>query len=362
MELRSDFSSLDLNIGRARIGLSLVTLLSTYIDPTVGGAFRIGPTLLALLIFHLACSVAVCTASESNIAADELPAVWTIMDILFATGLAILTEGPTSPSYAFFAFAIISTACRFGFRITILVTLCSVLVYLLTIEFGHEVQKRLYLMRPAYLAIAGYLIAFLGERRANFEARVRELELMTERERIARSLHDGYVQALAGMNLKLAACRELLLRNRANEALEQLTELSRGVAREYDEVRSYLRTLVNLDQQSAQSISFGEFDTHFQIEMSFAARALVVEQIFQVVLEGVRNASRHSRAQSAKVAVRQASGLVKIIIEDNGKGLVEGQSAPWAIASRVAEFGGLLTMANAEPGGARLEIEMPADG
>ena len=360
MQQRSGFSSLDLNIGRARIGLSMVTLLSIYVDPTVGGAFGIGPTLLALLMFHLACSVAVYTASESDIAAGQLPAIWTVMDILFATAVAVLTEGPTSPSYAFFAFAIISAGCRFGFRVTILVTLCSVLVYLLTIESGHEVQKRFYMMRPAYLAIAGYLIAFLGERRANYEARIRQLELMAERERIARSLHDGYVQALAGMNLKLAACGELILRQRADDALQQLTELRRGVAREYDEVRSYLRTLVNLDQQPAQSGSF-EFDTRFQIDISFAARGLIVDQIFQLVLEGVRNASRHGRAQSAKVAVSQGSGLVKIIIEDNGKGFTEGQSVPWAIASRVAEFGGQLTMRNAHEGGARLEIQMPAN-
>ena len=39
----SDFRDLDLNIGRARIGLSLVTLLSIYVDPTTGGLFGIAP-------------------------------------------------------------------------------------------------------------------------------------------------------------------------------------------------------------------------------------------------------------------------------------------------------------------------------
>jgi signal transduction histidine kinase len=361
MTRRTDFSSLDLNIGRARIGLSVVTLLSIYIDPTIGGAFEISPTLLAVLLLHLAYSIAFYTASESDIAPGLLPSIWTVLDIVFATLLAFLSEGPTSPSYAFFAFAIIAAGCRFGFRVTIVVTLCSVAVYLMTIVFGHQVQRRLYLMRPAYLAIAGYLIAFLGQRRVNFEARVRELELTSERERIARSLHDGYVQALASMNLKLAACRELLLKDRSNEALERVTELRQGVAREYDEVRSYLRTLVNLDQHSGLDSSFGEFDTRFKVDISFDAQGLLVEQIFQLVLEGIRNIWRHGRAASAAVKVGQTASLVKIIIEDDGKGFNEGQPVPWAIASRVAEFGGHLTMANADPGGARLEIEMPAE-
>ena len=46
------------------------------------------------------------------------------------------------------------------------------------------------------------------------ESRIRELESASQRERIARSLHDGYMQALAGVNLRLETCRELLRRGR----------------------------------------------------------------------------------------------------------------------------------------------------
>ncbi len=361
MNRRTDFSGLDLNIGRARIGLSLVTLLSIYLDPTVGGAFRIGPTMLAVLMLHLASSIALYAAAESGLAPGRLPAVWTVTDMVFASALAILAEGQTGPSYVFFAFAIISAGCRFGFRVTTLVTLCSVIVYLLTIEFGHGSQKSLYLMRPAYLAIIGYLIAFLGEQRVNFETRIRDLELAAERERIALCLHDGYVQELAAFNLRLAACRELLVRQRWSEALEQVTELRRGVAREYDEVRSYLRTLVNLDQQAASEALCGRFDTQFTVQMSFSARGPMVEQIFQIVLEGIRNAWRHGRAACARINVAAAGDVIRIVVEDDGKGFEQKQTLPWAIASRVEEFGGRLRVGNDQRAGARLEIEMPAD-
>jgi signal transduction histidine kinase len=215
-------------------------------------------------------------------------------------------------------------------------------------------------MRPAYLAITGYLIAFLGQRRANFEARIRELESSAERERIARSLHDGYVQALASFNLRLAACQQLLSKHRETEALTQLTELRLGVAREYDEVRSYLRTLVNLDQQAAQNSLFGDFDTRFAVEMAFTASGVIVEHIFQVVLEGIRNAWRHGKARSAGVKVIQTAGVIRIAIDDDGTGFGGSDSVPWAIASRVAEFGGNLTIKNGSQPGAHLEILMPA--
>lgn len=355
----SDFRDLDLNIGRARIGLSLVTLLSIYIDPTTGGLFGIAPEMLVVLALHFAYSIGLYLILRRRSGLGKLLFFSTGMDVIFATALAFSTEGPTSPSYAFFAFAIIATGCRFGLRTTIVVTVCSVVVYTLTILSVRGVEKNLYLMRPAYLAITGYLIAFLGQQRAKFEARIRELESAAERGRIARSLHDGYVQELSSFNLRLGACQELLLKGRRAEALVQLQELRQSVTREYDEVRAYLRSLANLDQVVRNS-ALGNFDTQFEVEMAFSARGLIVEQIFQVILEGIRNAWRHGQAQSGKVGVAQTAGIIRIIIDDDGIGFRNSKSVPWSIASRVGEFGGHATVAeSSHEVGAHLRIEMP---
>ncbi len=354
-----NFQALDLNVARARIALSLVTVVSIYVDPTTGGMFGIAPFMLIVLGLHLAYGAALYMAIKSAAAPAGLPAAWTVLDVLFATLLALSTEGPTSPAYAFFAFAIIATGCRFGLRATSLVTLSSVLVYLLTIRLREGAQSSIYLMRPAYLAITGYLIAFLVQERANFEARIRELQASAERERIARSLHDGYVQALASLNVRLAACRELLLKQRADEVVRQLGELRMMVGREYDEVRSYLRTLVDLDQQALVDSLPNQFDTQFRIEISFSAGVMVVEEVFQIVLEGIRNAWRHGRATAASVNVAQAAQALRIVITDDGKGFGQAPTVPWSIASRVEEFGGRLTI-HRDQTGAHLEIEMPA--
>ena len=129
-----------------------------------------------------------------------------------------------------------------------MVTICSVAMYLAVIWFEHGATNS-YMMRGVYLALAGYLICFFGHQRAAFEARVRELESRAERLTIARSLHDGYVQTLAGVNLRLETSRALLQRRQPALALSELTELQTGVAREYDSVRSYIRSLVEIDQR-----------------------------------------------------------------------------------------------------------------
>ncbi len=66
-------------------------------------------------------------------------------------------------------------------------------------------------MRSAYLAIICYLIGFIGVQRDRFETRVREPRGgggTPMRSRVA--LHDGYVQVLAGMNLRLETCQVLM--------------------------------------------------------------------------------------------------------------------------------------------------------
>jgi hypothetical protein len=44
--------------------------------------------MLAVLTFHLTYGIALYTAIESGIAPDRLPAIWTAIDILFATAAA----------------------------------------------------------------------------------------------------------------------------------------------------------------------------------------------------------------------------------------------------------------------------------
>ena len=50
------FSDFDLDIARTRIVLSLLAMLSLYVDPSAGGLFHLTPWLLATLLCHLAYS------------------------------------------------------------------------------------------------------------------------------------------------------------------------------------------------------------------------------------------------------------------------------------------------------------------
>jgi signal transduction histidine kinase len=352
-----EFQDLDISIARARIAMSLIAMLSLYIDPTTaGGLFHLSAYALTTLLCHLAYSFAMYLALTRRFARANLQVLSIILDLAFATAIAFITEGQTSASYVFFVFAIVATGSRAKSRPIITVTSLSVALYLLVIVVTRGLTS-VYDMRAVYLAIAGYLIGFFSQQRALFEAQVRELETRAERQSIARSLHDGYVQALAGVNLRLETCRALLNRNREQDALLEITDLQAGVAREYDAVRIYLRSLAGIDKELSGKRAALTSDPSFEVRAAFSGRSLLGEHILQIMLEGLRNSRSHGLANLVKIDVHEAKDKVLITIEDDGVGLSDSTSRPWAIASRVAELEGHMSIQS--DGSTRLQIDLP---
>jgi signal transduction histidine kinase len=354
--MKPDFAILDVRVAQARVVLSLLAILSLYVDPSQGGLFHLDTRLLTVLLCHLLYSALTYLALVYRLATDRVRKMSVGLDLIFATVIAFLTEGRTSPSLIFFVFPIVAVGFRTGFRDTLLVTLCCVALYALVVEISDGLFS-IYLMRAVYLAISGYLIGFFGQQRVDFERRLRELETEAEREAIARSLHDGYLQALAGVNLRLESCRDMLISNESAAAVAEIMEIQRGVSREYDEVRGYVRSLVCAERPTS-GVTRTDRDTRFHVQAAFTASGEVVEHIIQILLEGIRNTRRHGRARSGSINVRQLSEAIKIILDDDGIGFGQPITPPWTIASRVAEFGGRLVV-NSESAGAHLEISLP---
>src|SRR5882757_2343484 len=123
----SEFKDLDLSVARARIALSLVAMLSVYVDPSIaGGLFHLNSHELVLLLCHLSYSVAIYSALSRGFARSNLQFISIFLDLFFAAAIAFLTEGETSASYVFFLFAIIAVGIRTSLAPTIAVTLASV--------------------------------------------------------------------------------------------------------------------------------------------------------------------------------------------------------------------------------------------
>ena len=84
-----DFQRLDINIARGRIVLSLLAMLSLYVDPTTaGGLFHLSVGARTILLCHLAYSVSIFIALRRRPQGARLLMVSTALDLFFATAVA----------------------------------------------------------------------------------------------------------------------------------------------------------------------------------------------------------------------------------------------------------------------------------
>jgi hypothetical protein len=347
-------------IARCRILLSLAAPLAVYLDPTEpilmrfmslsGAAFFIDSRALAIMLGHLAYSVAIEVALRSpRVRLPRIVAIATWGDVAFAAAVASVTEGTNSPFYVFFLFAVLAAGLRGTRRTAYLVTAASLGIYVGLILLTRPDGLGFYLTRAVYLAITGYLVGFLGQQRRVLDSNFQGL---------TRSLHDGYAQTLAGVNLRVQACRQLIRHDQSEKAFAQLTELQEGVTREYDELRAYVRSLHGLD--TAPPPRAGSDETRFVVQANFDAPLPIVEHVLQIMIEGARNVSRHARAGRAVLsAIGSPSGIV-IRLDDDGVGFARDAQPPWSIASRAAEVGGQVWIDDAGTGGG-VVVDLPRD-
>jgi hypothetical protein len=217
----SGLQQMEYTIARCRLVLSIAGLVAVYIDPAeplvshwipwVSGPFTMDYRLLTVMVLHLAYSLAVYASLWRERWPAERVAAYTMwLDVLFGAAIGTLTEGATSPAYAFFAFAVVAAGLRAGLRQALWVTAASVGLYECLLLLSTRGGADVYLMRPAYLAITGYLVGFLGQQRLELQDEMRQLEATEQRHRIARDLHDNFAQALGGINLRLEGYRREL--------------------------------------------------------------------------------------------------------------------------------------------------------
>jgi len=357
---------LEQNIARCRVILSLAAIAAVYIDPAepllsrwiplVSGAFAMDFRLAAVMLAHITYSVTVYLVLRQGWVAPRdvvRRTVW--IDVLFGAAIGILTEGVPSPAYPFFAFAVLAAGLRARLRQAMAVTAASVVVYEVLILISTGGGAEVYIMRPVYLAITGYLVGYLGQQWLDAQDEMRQFEIVEQRHRIARDLHDNFSQALAGINLRLESCRLKLDADPAVNVLADLVELQDSVRREYDELRAFTRSLAGLEVTPVSED--GETVPRFSLRAEVVGSADLVDHVLQIVREGIANVRRHARAQHANIDIRTDPNEVRVSIEDDGVGF-QGDVPPWSIASRAREFGGRIDIV-AAGAGARLLITVP---
>ena len=202
-----------------------------------------------------------------------------------------------------------------------------------------------------------------------------------ERQRIAADLHDGPLQSVIALEMRLAAAR-LLAERDPEAALKELAELADLAGAVVAELRAFQRTLspppLELTDLGALARRLVEdFARNPGIEARFEPPDILVTappetclEMVQILREALANVRKHARAGRVQVRLTKVGEAAELIIEDDGVGFpfsgtfpleeLDRQGlGPASIRQRVRALAGGMTLTSRPGQGSRLLLRIP---
>jgi signal transduction histidine kinase len=207
---------------------------------------------------------------------------------------------------------------------------------------------------------------------ARVQAEVERLVVLEDRERIAKELHDGVIQALfaVGMGLQGTALMsgDGELTTRIEGAVGELDRVIRDL-RNYifglrpgiladRELGKALRSLVEEFQSKSGVVTIIELDESVAAELASKASDLV-----QLTREALSNVGRHADAATCRVSLVQRDGLAVLEIDDDGTGFDAATAHRGEgltnLKQRAESLGGTASIESTPAQGTTVRIRLP---
>lgn len=191
-----------------------------------------------------------------------------------------------------------------------------------------------------------------------------------ERKRLSRNLHDGIGQNLYSHLITI----NRLLAEMNHPLLEQMQTEATQLIKEIREISWELRPSVLDDLGLVPAIrSFlSRYSDHYNIDVFFECvlhRRLNISielTIYRIIQEALTNVRKYARVQEATVTIREMDDVIRVMIEDKGKGVDLKKQSPgvglFSMDERARSVGGDLAITSSPGKGTRIILEVPIQG
>jgi two-component system NarL family sensor kinase len=197
----------------------------------------------------------------------------------------------------------------------------------------------------------------------------------TERRRIARDLHDGAVQNLAGVSYSLTAAADRIGSLSSDESAAAMREAASSTRGTIKELRSLLVDIYPPDlhrtgleaavRDLVASLAPRGVAAHVDVPGDLDLRPEIETLFYRCTQEALRNVAAHADASEVTVRVETLDGRVRLRVGDNGRGFApeaaaqDGHFGLVMLADLASELGGRLDI-QSEPGsGTCVQVDAP---
>jgi len=198
-----------------------------------------------------------------------------------------------------------------------------------------------------------------------------------ERRSLARELHDEVGQALTAVKMDIGVALRAQVDARARLALEEARDISETMLRSVRDMSQLLHPSVLDDFGLPATLrtylrNFSQ-RTGIRAQLAETMEARLAPEIelcvYRIIQEALSNVARHSGATACTVTLNAGGGLLRLIIEDNGRGvglvatrITEGRGLGLiGMRERAHVLRGSFSVSDREGGGTVVAVMVPLD-
>ncbi|OQY29029.1 MAG: hypothetical protein B6I38_08655 [Anaerolineaceae bacterium 4572_5.1] len=207
----------------------------------------------------------------------------------------------------------------------------------------------------------------------DYSARIEELTISEERNRLSREMHDTLGHRLTVVAVQLEGAQRLIGENPEKSvnivrtAREQIREALRELRGIVATMREPLQVNIPLRKALPKLIDAFEEATDFQVHLTIEDDVPNLTKayrltVYRIVQEAFTNIQRHAQAQNIWARIFLKEDHLVITIADDGVGfpeqISEGTFGLVGIRERASHFGGTVHLESRNGGGAQLRVEL----
>jgi signal transduction histidine kinase len=313
----------------------------------------------------------------------------TSLDVVWIALIVFSTGGTRTPFFFYYSFPVITASVRWGLKGSVPVALVGVAIYgVIRLTLAAEAMDSpigidTILIRSLYLlflaGIFGYISEFEKKQNQKLLALSKtaaQAAALPERRRIMFELHDGILQSLATLILRLEGCRRRLpgAQGELAEEIQSVEGLARG---SMNEIRQFLAG------KDSQPITSGTLIDKLRDEMRFLHEglgldcilesqpesltlpALIERETYYVLREALTNVTRHSHASRVEIQLKRMNGTLKGSLADDGVGFDQSNLRSEkglglsGMKERMSKIGGELLVESSPGYGTKISFVVP---
>ena len=371
-----------------RLAFALVAIAVIQLNPERVARFPLMSGLvLGFFLFY--SGIALVFVLRRKFTFSRFGSVATALDVIWIALIVFSTGGTRTPFFFYYSFPVITASLRWGLKGSLPVAFIGVAIYasirlsLAAESIDQPIGIDTIVVRSLYLiflaGVFGYISEF--EKRQNqkllaLSNTAANVAVLQERRRIMFDIHDGILQSLATLILRLESTRGRLPESE-NEAIQELQSAEELTRSTMTDIRAFLAG------KTDHPIMAGTLIERLQDELRFIQEGLGLEvildcepenlnlpseierELYYILREGLTNITRHSHASRVQFRLKQFEKAIEVSLEDNGIGLdlrTAENSHGLGLRSmkeRIEKLGGELALKSSPSSGTKISFAVP---